>query len=421
MQLFVVGVNHRRAAVEQRERLAFAPAEIASALDALRAALHSSEELILSTCNRVELYAVRDESTGPPQAEVAAFLAAAKRVPLADVEPVLYTHTGAEAIRHLFKVASSLDSMVLGETQIIAQVKEAYHAAKQAGHTGRVFNQLFQRALHVAKRVHSTTSIGDKNVSVPSVAARLAEKVFQDLSTKCALILGAGETGTLTLQTFKERGVGKILVVNRTLERAEELVARLGGHAQSLDHLASVLPIADIVIACLQTTDPIILPAMVQAALQVRRGEPMFFIDIAVPRNINPEVNRLDNVYLFNMDDLESIVNQNLVERTKEVSTVLPLIELEAATTLKDIELVDVEKVLVQLRAQCHEIGDDEMKRTLDRLTLAPHQREEVEQMVRRVLNKVLHSPTTALKEEAHNGRSFTLIELALRLFGIHK
>ncbi len=421
MQLFVVGVNHTRAAVALRERLAFAPTELAAALRSLRAALHSSEELILSTCNRVELYVVRDEPGGLPESDVAAFLASARGLAAAEIEPVLYAHTGPEAVRHLFKVASSLDSMVLGETQIIAQVKEAYHAAKEAGHTGRVFNQLFQRALFVAKRVHSTTAIGDRNVSVPSVAARLAEKVFQDLSTKKVLILGAGDTGTLTLRTFKERGVTDILVVNRTLAHAQELVARLGGHAQPLDQLAHVLPVADVVIACLQAPEPVITPAMIHAALQARRGEPMFLIDIAVPRNISPEVNRLDNVYLFNIDDLEAIVNQNLVERNRQISAALPTIEAEAAATLKDIELVDIEKVLVQLRRQCHDIGDDEMKKTLDRLGLAAPQREEVEQMVRRVLNKVLHTPTTALKEEAHNGRSFTLIELALRLFGLHK
>lgn len=421
MQLAIVGVNHTRAPLELRERLAFAPAELAAALSALRDALHSSEEVILSTCNRVELYLVRDEPSGPVDAAVASFLAASKGVPIDRVAPVLYAHTGADAVRHLFKVVSSLDSMVLGETQIIAQVKAAYQAARDAGRAGRVFNQLFQKALFVAKRVHSTTSIGDRNVSVPSVAARLAAKVFQDLSSKRVLILGAGDTGALTLQVFKERGVGDILVVNRTLDRAQELVARVGGHAQPLDQLPHLLPLADIVIACLQSQDFVIAPPLVSAALQSRRGEPMFFIDLAVPRNINPEVNRLDNVYLFNVDDLESIVNQNLVEREKEVARALPVIESEAAATLKDLELVDVERVLVELRRSCHDIGDAEMKRTLDRLDLAAAQREEVEQLIRRILNKILHSPTTALKEEAHDGRSYTLVELALRLFGIRK
>ncbi len=420
MQLVVVGVNHKRAPVELRERLAFAPTELAASLAALHDAARSAEEVILSTCNRVELYVVRDEP-GALEDDIAAFLAQAKNVPVADVRPVLYAHAGADAVRHLFKVASSLDSMVLGETQIIGQVKDAYQAAKDAGRTGRVFNQLFQRALYTAKRVHASSSLGDGNVSVPAVASGLAQKVFQHLSTKRALILGAGETGSLTLQAFKERGVGEIFVVNRTLERAQELVARVGGFAQPLDQLPHVLPLADIVIACLQSTDFAITPSMMRTALAQRRGEPMFLIDIAVPRNIHPEVNQLDNVYLFNVDDLEAIVSQNLVERQKEAAKVLPIIETEAATALKDIELVDIEKVLVALRQSCHAIGDEEMKRTLDRLALSAQQREEVEQMVRRVLNKVLHPPTTALKEEAHNGRSHTLIELALRLFGLHK
>jgi len=420
MELLVVGVNHKKAPVELREKLAFDAKALAPALDALRAAVASTEEVILSTCNRVELYVVRDAGDADPLEAAARFLAAQRGHPVDEVRAVLYRHAGAEAVRHLFEVASSLDSMVVGETQIIAQVKQAYVAAKEAGHTGRVFNPLFQRALAVAKQVHSTTGIGERSVSVPSVAAKLAEKIFQELAGKRVLILGAGETGALTLAAMRERGVRDVTVVNRTVENACALAAEVGGTGHGLDELASELGRADIVIGCLSSERPVVGVDDVRAALKVRRNEPMFFIDIAVPRNVDAEVNRIDNVYLFNVDDLQGIVNQNLLEREREVAACAPLLETETEAVVRDLAVLDVRDVLTRLRASFEAVGDEELKRTLGKLaSLTPEQRVEIEALVHRLVNKLLHEPTTRIKDEASNGHAQRLADLAARLFDL--
>ncbi len=419
MHISVVGVNHRNAPVELREKLAIESAALASALDGLRSALHSSEEVIVSTCNRVELYLVT-ESAGNVLEPVAAFLATNRRRPLEEVRPVLYCYTGEQAVRHLFEVTSSLDSMVLGETQIIAQVKQAYFVSKDAGHTGRIFNPLFQRALGAAKRIHSSTSIGERSVSVPSVAAKLAEKIFQELSGKRVLIVGAGETGALTLQAFRERGVRDVTVVNRSVAHARELAATIGGTGHGLDELAAVLPQADVVITCLAVEQPVIGMAEVRQALRVRRNTPIFFIDLGVPRNVDDRVDEFDNAYLYNVDDLQTVVSQNLLERQREVAECAPVIEEETASALQEIAQIDVQDILVKLRAAIEGIGDEELKRTLAKVpTLPEEQRREVEELVHRLVGKFLHSPTMVLKEEASNGHAPVLVRLIARLFDI--
>ncbi|MBI2933267.1 MAG: glutamyl-tRNA reductase [Planctomycetes bacterium] len=418
MEIVVVGVNHRKAPVELRERLAFDPKNLGGALEALRAAAGSSEQVILSTCNRVELYVVREGEDSDALEAAAAFLARQRGCAPEEVRPVLYSHAGSKAVRHLFEVTASLDSMVLGETQIIAQVKQSYLTAKEAGHTGRIFNPLFQRALAVAKRIHTTTSLGSGSVSVSSVAAKLAEKIFQDLAGKRVLILGAGETGALTLQAFRERGARDILVVNRTVETARTLAEQVGGTGHGLEELPVVLGRADIIIACLSVEQPIVRIADVRAALRTRRNEAMFFIDIAVPRAIEAEIDRLDNAYLFNIDDLQEIVSQNLLERERELTQCAPVVETETEAVMRELATLDIQHVLTTLRSTFEAVGAEELKRALGRMTsLAPEQREEVETLVHRLVNKFLHHPTTVLKEEAQNGLSPSLIELTSRLF----
>src|SRR5262245_15272924 len=251
MEICITGLNHKRAPVELREKLAVDDAAIQSALAELQKSFSAQEMVILSTCNRVELYSVHDGT--PPAAEtVAEILARRHGVAAETLSPALYHHLGTDAVRHLFRVASSLDSMVLGETQIIGQVKDAYLAAQSAGATGRVFNRLFQQALAVAKRIHTTTSLGEKNVSVPSVASRLAEKIFQNLAEKQLVIIGAGEMGELTVGAFRNRGVTGIHVVNRSIENARALAQKHGGQAHALDDLARLPPLGGLVRACLR-------------------------------------------------------------------------------------------------------------------------------------------------------------------------
>ena len=343
-------------------------------------------------------------------------------MPADALAPALYHHQGSEAVRHLFRVASSLDSMVLGETQIIGQVKDAYLAAQAAGATGRVFNRLFQQALAVAKRVHTSTSLGEKNVSVSSVAARLAETIFQDLGRKQLVILGAGEMGELTVGAFRARGVTQIHVVNRSMENAKALADKYGGQAYTLDELPRVLPLGDIVIACIRADNYALDVAQVEKALAARRHDPMFLIDIAVPRNIHPGVNDIDNVYLYNIDNLEQIVQQNVVDREREVARSLPIVEEELQAFWKDMTPPDVTSLLTQLRERMHAIGDEELKRTLGKLNgLSEPQRQEVQELTRRIVNKVLHPPSEALRSGGIDTNSRSLSELIRKLFGLNK
>ena len=421
MEIFVTGLNHKRAPVELREKLAVDEGAIQSALAELQKSFSAQEMVILSTCNRVELYSVHD---GPPPTpgEIAGVLARRHAVPAEVLAPALYHHQGAEAVRHLFRVTSSLDSMVLGETQIIGQVKDAYLAAQGAGATGRVFNRLFQQALAVAKRVHTTTSLGEKNISVPSVTARLAEKIFQDLAHKRLVIIGAGEMGELTVGAFRNRGVTQIHVINRSIENARILAQKHGGQAHGLEELAAVLPLGDIVIACIRADNYVLNVESVRAALSARRHDAMFLIDIAVPRNIHPEVNEIDNVYLFNIDNLEQIVQQNVVDREKEVSRCMPLVEEETQAFWKDMTPPDVTALLTQLRERLHSIGDEELKRTLGKLNgLSPEHKQEVQELARRIVNKILHPPSETLRSAGTETNYRGLTELVRKLFGINK
>ncbi len=420
MQLIVVGLSHKGAPVEVREKVAFDGTRLAPALEGLRAATGAREAVILSTCNRVELYTAQPEADDDGLPATARFLAQFHQVPEESIAPSLYRHVGVDAVRHLYRVASGLDAMVVGETQILAQVKGAYQAAKEAGHTGRVFNALFQRAFHVAKTVHSTTGLSAGSVSTASVAARLAEKVFQDLGSKRILVAGAGETAELTLTVFRDKGVAAPVVVNRTLENAERLASRFGGRAAPLDRLGPELAAADIFISCLAGQEFAVGAAAVGAAQKARRGEPMVLLDLGVPRNIHPDAHRLDNVYLFDIDDLDRIVAQNVAEREREVARALPRIEDEARQTLAELGEDEHNGIMLRLRDRFAGVGQEEISRTLDRLDLSPAQREEVEFMVRRILNKVLHEPTRALKQAARGGPAeASFLEAVARLFGI--
>jgi glutamyl-tRNA reductase len=421
MEISVTGLNHKRAPVELREKLAVAEGALQVALAELQQSLSAEEMVILSTCNRVELYSVHEGA--PPEASAIADLLARRHgVPASALAPALYHHQGTEAVRHLFRVASSLDSMVLGETQIIGQVKDAYLAAQAAGATGRVFNRLFQQALAVAKRVHTSTSLGEKNISVSSVAARLAEKIFQDLARKRLVILGAGEMGELTVGAFRARGVTQIHVVNRSVENARALAEKYGGRAHGLDELPRVLPLGDIVIACIRSDTYALTVEQVEEALVARRYDPMFLIDIAVPRNIHPGVNDIDNVYLYNIDNLEQIVQQNIVDREREVARSLPIVEEETLAFWKDMTPSDLTTLLTQLRERLHAIGDEELKRTLGKLNgLSDGQKQEVQELTRRIVNKVLHPPSEMLRSAQIDTTSRSLSEVIRKLFGINK
>jgi glutamyl-tRNA reductase len=405
--------------VELREKRAVDATALRGALVTLQEALQAQEIVILSTCNRVEIYTVHEGE--PPATEtVTALLARRHGLPAETLAPALYHHQGIEAVRHLFRVAASLDSMVLGETQIIGQVKEAYVAAQEAGATGRVFNRLFQQTLAVAKRIHASTSIGEKNVSVPSVASRLAEKIFQDLPRTRLVIVGAGEMGDLTVGAFRNRGITRIHVVNRTLENGRALADLHGGQSHTLDEIARILPLGDIVITCIRSDGYVLSVEQVKSALAARRHAPMLLIDIAVPRNIHPDVNGIENVYLFNIDNLQEIVRQNVVEREREVSRCMTLVEEETRAFFRDMTPPDVTALLTQLRERLHTLGEEEVRRTLGKLNgLSEGQKQEVLDLSRRIVNKILHPPTEALRTGGSQEFPQTITELVRKLFGI--
>jgi len=361
MAIRVTGLSHRGAPIELRERMAIPSTALPTELAAAREALGATEAVILSTCNRVELIHVHEAAP----ADATEFLARRRSVPPAELLPRLYVHDGLEAARHLFAVAAGFDSMVPGETQILGQVREAYHVAHESGSTGRTLNKLFQSALTFAKRVHTGTSLAERSVSIPSVAARLAGKIFSDLGSRTLLVVGAGETGRLAVEAFRERGVRRILVANRTLEKGRNL----GTEACSLEDLPTALPRADLLVSCLSSEGFVLTLRHVQAALEARRREPMVLLDLGVPRNIHPDVNQLDNVYLFDIDDLQEIVRQNLRDREREIQIVQPDLERAADLAMSEIEALDLHRILAQLRELFHRIGDEEAKKTLSRLS----------------------------------------------------
>lgn len=330
MEIAVLGVNHRTAPVELRERVAFPPERLGDAMGRLRQELGISECVILSTCNRVEFYCVLQHLNGH-RASLAQFLSRWHAVDPAVVDSHLYWHLQPESVKHLFRVAAGLDSMVLGESEILGQVKEAYQRATDARSVGRVFRGLFQQAFTVAKDVRTKTQIGQGAVSISSVAVDLARKIFTDFSAKRILIFGAGQMGEATLRCLVQRGARDIFVANRSYAHAEQLAGQVGGRAVPADDLPEALRAADILICSTAADQYVLTKAQMQPLMRRRRQRPFFLIDISVPRNLDPTIGTLDNVYLYNIDDLEGIASANLQRRTQELAPSLALIEARAA------------------------------------------------------------------------------------------
>lgn len=332
-QIQVVGLNHRNAPVDLRERISVPASAAAEFIGRLKGGPSVEEALLLSTCNRVEAWLAGDpESAGRHAAEL---MAERGGLRAEELQKFLYDYRGEDAVAHLFRVASSLDSMVVGETQVLAQVKDAYRVAKELGVTGRNMNMLFQKAFNVAKAVHTQTKIAEGKLSVSSVAVDLAAKVFGQLAERRVLVLGAGETGELTALCFRDRGVKNIVIANRSGDRAAAVAERLGGAATvPLEALEETLPTADILVACASLDKPLVTAAMVGRAMAIRRGRPMFVVDIAVPRNVEPEVDRIPDLYMFNIDDLRSVVERNLAARRARIEEGARIVAEEARAFL---------------------------------------------------------------------------------------
>ncbi|MCH5584664.1 glutamyl-tRNA reductase [Shimazuella sp. AN120528] len=412
MHTLVVGLSHQTAPVELREKFSFDPDRIAIALRALRDMKSMLECVIVSTCNRTELYIVADQlHTGEYYAKT--FLESWFRVSREEFVPHLYVKTNTEAVRHLFRVVCGLESLVIGETQILGQVKQAFQSALQAGTTGTLFNHLFKQAISLGKKAHTQTEIGQNAVSVSYAAVELGKKLFTSFAKKTILLVGAGKMSELTAKHFRASGVKNVIVVNRTFTKAQELAAVFQGTAYPWEDLSRVLEEADVVVSSTGAKQFVITREMVQATL-VNRKKPLFFIDIAVPRDIDPDVNQLDNAFLYNMDDLEEIVAANVGLREQEAIRVEVWIKEEQASFQEWLDTLGVVPVIRALRSKSLQIQTDTMTKIERKLPdLTEQQRRVINKQTKSIVNQMMHDPIMRMKELASTEEK----EAALRLF----
>jgi glutamyl-tRNA reductase len=401
MKLLLTGVSHRTAPVEVRERLAFPEESLALALTALKACSSVGEAVILSTCNRVEIVVTTDDAADP-RAIVDAFLAGQKSVALESLEPHIYRRQGRDAIHHLFRVAASLDSMVVGEPQILGQLKTAYAAAKACGALCGWLDGLYERAFRVAKRVRSETGIGQMAVSVSYAAVELARKIFGSLESRTIMLVGAGKMSELAARHLRRSGAAHVFVTNRTPERAAEMAALFQGTPVEYTRFVAMLPEVDIVIASSGAPHYILHKEDMQRVIAARRNRPMFLIDIAVPRNIDPAVNGLDNIFLYDIDDLEEVVHANLRERMKEAERAEALVAEEVDRTMARLKVAEVAPIIVGLQEQLEQIRASELDKVRRRYgPFTPQQEEALEALTHGIVNKIAHGPITALRAES--------------------
>jgi glutamyl-tRNA reductase len=420
MNLHTLGLNHDSAPVEIREKLAFSPSSVPIALSSFAQSFPSSETVILSTCNRVEIYATSPDDSLDKDA-LLDFFSVFHGLPKEKFVDHMYHHQGINSVRHLFFVASSLNSGVLGETQIISQVKEAYMTATAAETTGSILNQLFQRSLNVAKDVHTKTAIGKGNISVSTVAVDLAIKIFKDFSEKTIFIIGAGEMCELVLKHLVERGAKTTIVANRNYDKAKYLAEEYDGKAINYEKLDDYLPQADIIISSTASPRHVIHTEHIKNAIKARRGNPMLLIDIAFPRDIDPEIGKIDNVYLYDINDLNKVANSNAEDRKKDIGKCVEIIDKEVAKYMAWTEELKIGPAISQLRNHFHEIGEQELERLRPKLgDIAHDEWEHIVYSMQRTLNKILHKPAKVGKEKAKNGGGFQYVETIKHLFGIH-
>lgn len=415
----MIGLNYKTAPVEIREVLAVPAAEMPAALERLNG-LALSESVLLSTCNRTEVYAVGQDAQ-ETFGELFQYLAELGRFPDPEgLRPYLYQKSGMDAVTHLFRVASGLDSMVIGETQILGQVRDCYRNSAQAGTVGKVLHQLFEQAIAVGKRAQTETRIGQNAVSVSYAAVELAKKVFRNLDGRRCMAIGAGETAKLTVRHLQASGVREIIIANRTLERAQSLAQEIDGIAVSMSALPQYLQQVDVVISSTGASSYVLTLPMVAEAVRHRRGRPIFLFDIAVPRDVDPGVGNLDGVFLYDIDDLQAVVTANLQERAEEAKLVERIVSEEADRFKTWTASLEVVPTIRQLRDKVEAIRQRELERTFNRLPeLTDRERAVIEAMSVSLVNKILNAPTQRLKGMADQGEADLAIETVARLFDL--
>jgi glutamyl-tRNA reductase len=417
MRLVLVGTSYQRAPVELRELLAYDRELRVGALGRLSA--DGSEAAVLSTCNRTEVYSVGAEAT-ELEARIYDELGSLSGLSLSELAPSLYTVADEAAAVHLFRVAAGLDSMVPGEAQILGQVREAYEAARKTEAAGPTLHRLFRQALRVGKRVRTETAIGENPASISSAAAELAERVFEDLAGRRILLLGAGKTADLTAANLISRGVGEIVVANRSPDRAEALARRFGGRAVDLGQVEAELAAADVVVASTSSQGYVLSAVQAERAMKKRRGRPIFFIDIAVPRDVDPAVIDLEGCYLYDIDDLERVVAESVAGRREEAVRAEAIVSEEADAFRAWQLSLDVVPAISSLRARAESIRREELDRAEGRLaSLSPSQRRAVEALTSQIVAKLLHQPTVRMKEAAAGADGGLYADAVRHLFGL--
>lgn len=415
--IVIVGLNHRSAPIEVRESVAFESDYLRDALTRLRNYRSIDEGVILSTCNRVEVVAAAADSA-TAYSEIGSFLAEQKshRNGLSLAEHT-YQYRGADAVRHLFRVAASLDSMVVGEPQILGQLKQHYDAAQQAGSVGTILHRLFHRSFSVAKRVRSETGIGSGAVSVSSVAVDLAKQIFDRFDDKTVMLIGAGKMGDLMARSLQSHGVRSLMVTNRTFERAVELAERIQGNPIRFEDFPQYLKMADLVIGCTGAPEVLVDAPQVEKVLRERKQKAMFFIDIGDRRNFDASINDLDNVYLYNIDDLKNVAEENLQGRSNEAAKAENIVGEEVQSFVRWIGSLEQAPTITALRQRFDEIRRGEIEKSLggSLKTLSPEQRRALEDMTTAMINKLLHAPIVQLKSRNDDDDDAALYIAALR------
>jgi len=415
--IILLGLSHKSAPVEIRERLSFSSDEALLAIETLQKENVINEVVLLSTCNRVEIL-ITTENRKEAVDTVKNYIGRVKNIPNGNFEGQLYIHYGDDAVRHIFRVAASLDSMVVGEPQILGQLKEAYQNATTKKTSGVVLNRLLHRTFFVAKRVRSETGIGDSAVSISYAAVELARKIFGSLENKTVLLIGAGEMAELAVEHLKRNKAGDILVANRTFERGVDLAEMFKGKAIKMEEIPGTLNHVDIIISSTGAQGFVLTRDQIKSIMRSRRNRPLFFIDIAVPRDIDPEINRLNNSYVYDIDDLKGVINENIEERKKEAVKGERIIDEAVIRFRQWYENLDIVPTIVGLRDKLDNIARSEVEKTVQSLKhLSEEDTQALHRMTDAIVNKVLHYPTQYLKNSNHHGNRSVHIDIARRLF----
>ena len=418
-RIALIGLSHHTAPVEVREKIAFSANDIPGALDQLRALPGIKEVMLFSTCNRVEVLVVSGNEHDAVH-DVKNFIADFSHVSLSDFENNLYVHEGDNAVRHVFRVASSLDSLVVGEPQILGQIKGAFQLSLDNKTNGVILNRMLPRAFSVAKRIRSETGIGDRAVSISYAAIELSRKIFDTLEGKKALLVGAGEMAELAVEHLIQNRIARIYVANRTFERGVALAKKFSGEAIRFEEISDFLNEVDVIISSTGSPDFVITRGQVKGIMKTRRNRPIFFIDIAVPRDIDPKINQISNVYVYDIDDLKSAIDKNIQDRKKEAVKGERIVDEAVIHFHEWREGLEITPTLVALRKKIDNIASMEMERTLKSLNnLGPDDRKALDRMMKSMANKILHDPTLFLKSDGIGENKSLILDVFRKLFSL--